>query len=304
MQTWTVLSLLNWTTEYFGKNQIPTPRLDAEVLLAYLLGCERLQLYLKFDRPMSEEELARFKALIGRRIKGEPVSYIRGLKEFWSLPFKVGPGVLVPRPETELLVDRGSRIACPPKSAGGGRRRMDREKPLRILDIGTGSGNLAIAFAKEFPQASILAIDTSEEALTYAKENAITNDVQSQIEFIKSDFLTICDLRSAIYDLIVSNPPYVPTSVWETLPAGIRDYEPRIALDAGADGLVFYHKISEIAPKILNEEGVLAVEIGEDQAKAVADIFKRVGLRDIEVIKDYAGLDRIIMTKRSKEIKK
>lgn len=279
--TWTLLSLLNWTTDYFTKNNIPTPRLDAEVLLAHSLKLERLQLYLQFERSMMEAELATFKALIQRRIKGEPVSYIRGIKEFWSLPFKVGPGVLVPRPETELLVE------C-----------AKREKFSSILDIGTGSGNLAIALAKEFPQAKITAFDISDEALKYAQENASVHAVHLQIEFIKRDFLTLPAPRFPLHDLIVSNPPYISTSVWETLPPGIRDFEPRIALDGGPDGLAFYRKIGQTASGLLKEKGMVAVEIGEDQASAVKEIFEKNGLKDIEVIKDYANLPRVVTGKK------
>ncbi len=280
---WTLLSLLNWTTDYFTKNKISTPRLDAEVLLAHTLKLERLQLYLQFERSMTEEERTDFKALIQRRIKGEPVSYIRGMKEFWSLPFKVGPGVLVPRPETELLVEVAESL-----------------HPANILDIGTGSGNLAVAMAKKWPQAHITALDISGEALKYAQENAVINAVSSQIEFIQKDFLTLPPPRSPLYDLIVSNPPYISTPVWETLPAGIRDFEPQVALDGGPDGLAFYRKIGQTATPLLKEEGTVIVEMGEDQAEAVKKIFEKNGFKDIEVVNDYAGLPRVIVAKNRK----
>ncbi|MBI2340115.1 MAG: peptide chain release factor N(5)-glutamine methyltransferase [Deltaproteobacteria bacterium] len=286
MSSWTLISLLNWTTDYFTRRQIPTPRLDAEVLLAHLLNIERIQLYLQFERPMSEKELSDFKALVQRRVKGEPVSYIRGFKEFWSLSFAVGPGVMVPRPETEILVE----------TVEGRRSKIeDGRSKIEILDVGTGSGNLAITLAKVFPNAKVTAIDVSEDALKYAKENAVANGVQSRIEFIKNDFFTIHDLRPSIFNLLVSNPPYIPTKTIETLPAGVRDYEPRIALDGGADGLDFYQKIGETAPRLLKPGGWLAVEIGEDQPRAVKEIFERAGLSDIEVVKDYAGLPRVVI---------
>lgn len=285
--SWTLLSLLNWTTDYFGKNKIPTSRLDAELLLAHLLRIERLQLYLKFNRPMSEEELAAFKALIQRRIKGEPVSYIRGVKEFWSLPFKVGPGVLVPRPDTEIILEKVQEIF------------KGKENSLKILDIGTGSGNLAIALAKEYPRAKITAIDISDEALNYAKQNAETNGANDQIEFLRQDFFTIYHSPSTIhYDLIISNPPYVRSSMIDTLDPGIRDYEPRLALDGGPDGLDFYRKIGETAPQLLKADGILAVEIGENQGELVRTLFEKVGLKNIEVNKDYSGLDRGVVARK------
>lgn len=284
---WTTLSLLTWTTDYFQKNLVLTPRLDAELLLSHLLKIERLQLYLKFDRPMSEEELAAFKALIQRRIKGEPVSYIRNVKEFWSLSFKVGPGVLVPRPDTEILLERVKEIF------------REKENPLNILDIGTGSGNLAIALAKEFPKSKITAMDISFDALKYARENAELNGVDSQIEFIQKDFLTSSNLRTTIYDLIVSNPPYISSSVIETLDPGIQKYEPRIALDGGPDGLDFYREIGESAPLLLKKGGVLIVEIGEDQGDTVKEIFSKAELNGLQIFKDYAGLSRVVVGRKN-----
>lgn len=280
---WTLLSLLNWTTDYFVKNKVATPRLDAELLLAHLLKIERLQLYLKFDRPMTEAELAAFKLLVQRRVKGEPVSYIRGVKEFWSLTFKVGPGVLVPRPDTEIILERVKEIF------------REKENPLNILDIGTGSGNLAIALAKEFLNSKITAMDISEEALKYARENAGSNGVASQIQFVQKDFLKFSDSKTSVYDLIVSNPPYISSAVIETLDPGIQHYEPRLALDGGPDGLAFYRKMGESASQLLKPEGLLAVEIGEDQGDTVKEIFSKAELNDIQIFKDYAGLSRVVV---------
>lgn len=287
-------SLLKVTTEYLSKHHIPTPRLDAEVLLASMLGMSRVDLYLHFDRPMEKSELDGFREKIQRRLRGEPVSYIRGVKEFWSLPFKVGPGVMIPRPDTEVLVETVARRLSPvarhqPLAAG-------HDAVIRVLDIGTGSGNIAIALAKELPSTLITATDTSERALDYARENAGRNYVESQIEFIHQDFssLVLCP-SSFVFDLIVSNPPYISTKVIETLDRDIKDYEPREAFDGGPDGLDFYRRMGECCPRLLKPEGLLAVEIGEDQSLAVKQIFERCGLGPCEVIKDYAGLDRVVL---------
>lgn len=292
----TLSTLLTWATENSTKSKFPTPQLDAEVLLAHVLKIERVQLHLQPDKTISEDDLINFKKLIGRRLKGEPVSYIRGFKEFWSLPFKVGSGVMIPRPDTEVLIESVTRrlsLACPERS-----RRVSRKNKMTILDIGTGAGNLAIAIAKEFPNAEITATDISDEALKYAKQNAKLNNVDSQINFIKIDFLTSDERRATSdYDVVVSNPPYIPTDVIKTLDPGIRDYEPLTALDGGPDGLDFYRKIGESLPHLLKPNGLVAVEIGEDQACQVKEIFKKSEVSDLKVIKDYSGLDRVIVAK-------
>jgi len=251
------------------------------------LKIDRMQLYLQFERPMSAEELANYKGLIKRRISGEPVSYIRGRKEFWSLPFKVGPGVLVPRPDTEVLVERVKAQSS----------KLKGEEGLRILDIGTGSGNIAIALAKEFSKAQIIAIEVSEDALKYAIENAQLNEVLSQIEFIKADFYSY-ELSAMSFDLIISNPPYIPTQTIETLGAGVKDFEPKLSLDGGADGLDFYRQIGKTVPSLLKSEGLLVVEIGEEQASAVSELFEKAGFNSIEVFKDYAGLPRVVTARK------
>ncbi|HBF12127.1 MAG TPA: peptide chain release factor N(5)-glutamine methyltransferase [Deltaproteobacteria bacterium] len=184
MPPWTILSLLDWTTNHFKKNGIESARLDAELLLAHVLECDRMKLYLQFERVLTEDELAVFKKLIQRRLQGEPIAYLTGEKEFWSMLFQVGPGVLIPRPETEVLVEKviGAIHESPLRNVGTG-----RDLSLRVLDIGTGSGILAITLAKEFPQAQIEAWDISEEALIYARKNAERHGVGERIKFLKKD---------------------------------------------------------------------------------------------------------------------
>lgn len=286
MNNWTLLTTLTWTASYFAKHKIATPRLDAEVLLAHLLHMDRVQLYVNFARVLAATELADYKKLIQRRTGGEPVAYITGTREFYSLSFKVGPGVMVPRPETEILVEAVTSRQLTVDNGGS---------QVHILDIGAGSGNIAISLAKKNPRYFIMAMDKSMAALNIAKENVARHGVQDQIELLESDFLSVdCCPSTADYDIIVSNPPYIPSSVIATLAPEVRDYEPRSALDGGEDGLDFYRRMGDIVPSLLKPGGLLAVEIGEEQATDVMDIFKNAGLGDIKVIRDYAGLDRVV----------
>lgn len=286
MNNWTLLATLTWTATYFSKHKIATPRLDAEVLLAHLLDMDRVQLYVNFERVLTATELAAYKKLIQRRTGGEPVAYITGTREFYSLSFKVGPGVMVPRPETEILVEAVVSRQLTVDSGGS---------QVRILDIGAGSGNIAISLAKKNPRYFITAIDKSMAALDIAKENVAYHGVQDQIELLESDFLSTDYRPSTVdYDIVVSNPPYIPTSVILTLAPEVRDHEPRAALAGGEDGLDFYRRMGDIVPSLLKPGGLLAVEIGEEQAGAVTHIFANVGLQDIAVIKDYAGQDRVV----------
>jgi len=300
MTTWTILNLLNWTTEYFTKAGLSSPRLDAEILLAHSLKLKRMDLYLQFDRPLLSDELAAYKMLIKRRIEREPIAYIIGEKEFWSRSFKVGPGVLIPRPETELIVEIVTRDSC----------LVSREKPITILDIGTGSGILAITLAKEFPNTQVMAIDISPEALSYAKENAERHSVADRIQFLEQDFLTSHEsLVTSHFDLIVSNPPYIASAEIETLDDDVRKFEPQLALDGDSDGLKFYRALSEKAFSLLNSQGTLVMEIGEDQGlavgglavggPAVGGLFSKDPWMDAKVIKDYAGHDRVVIVKRA-----
>ncbi len=274
---WNVMPLIETTEAFFRKKEGASPRLDAEVLLARVLGISRVSLYMMHDRPLSEEEVSAYRALVARRAKGEPVAYILGEKEFWSRPFKVGPGVLIPRPETEFIIER---VKC-----------QFSNQPLSILDIGTGSGILAITLALEFPLSQVVAADVSSEAIGFAKENAVTLEAVDRITFIEGDFFK--SLPQQKFDLIVSNPPYIATGELESLPTSVKDFEPRLALDGGNEGLAFYEKIGKCAPALLNPDGFLIVETGEENAHQAAEIFRMNGFT-ASVFKDYAGLDRIV----------
>jgi len=274
--SWTVLKLLRWTADYFAGHGIDTPRLDAELLLAATLGLDRVGVYVNFERPLQAEELASFREQVKRRAAREPLAYILGHAEFWSLSFLVTPAVLIPRPETELLVE----ASLP---------RLDGQ--ARILDVGTGSGALAIALAHELPQCAVTAIDVSAAALAVAAENARRNGVAARIGFVQHDLM---ELPPGPFDLIVANPPYIPSGDLATLMPEVRDYEPRLALDGGADGLAAYRALAAQAGVALAPGGWLLVEVGTGQARAVQELFAGAGLQEIFVSRDLAGIERVV----------
>ncbi len=249
---------------------------------------DRVGLYTHFDQPLRADELACFRELIQRRLKREPLAYIIGRREFWSLDLKVNRTVLIPRPETELLVSEGLKTpAC----------RASKET-CRILDIGTGSGAVAIALAKEIPSASFVATDTSPEALSVAEENARTHDVIERIDFRKGDLFH--PLRPGEkFDLIVTNPPYIPQARISSLEPEIRDYEPRVALDGGPDGLDFYRRVLPGVDGFLEPEGWFLAEIGAEQDEDVLRIARRnAALNSFEFAKDLAGTKRVFKARK------
>ena len=281
---WTILDILRWTTDFFKQQGIDSPRLTAEVLLAHVLEQERMYLYVHFDQPLHVKEREHYKALIRRRANGEPTQYLTGIQEFWSLEFRVTPAVLVPRPETEHLVEAAIALA----------KQCSQPK---ILDIGTGSGAIAICLKHEIPEAELSAGDISEAALSVAVHNAKTllND-ESSISFRQGDlFLPFAGMG---FDLIVSNPPYIATKEYEALDREVKDHEPEGALHAGEDGLGIYRRLIAEAPHYLNAEGHVLVEIGYGQKDAVIELFEEQGFELRSVIKDYAGIDRVIVAGR------
>lgn len=275
-EVWTVLKLLRWTADYFAGRGIDTPRLDAELLLSATLGLDRVGLYLNFERPLQAEELRAYRELVKRRANHEPLAYILGHAEFWSLSFKVTPAVLIPRPDTEVLVEEAL-----PRLAGA----------MRILDVGTGSGALAIALACEQPECTVVAIDVSAEALEVAGENARSNGVAERVQLIRQD---LAQLPAGPFDLIVANPPYIPSGELASLMPEVRDFEPHLALDGGADGLAAYRALTGQAATVLAAGGWLLVEVGIDQAVAVSQLFAAAGLEEIGVRDDYAGIARVV----------
>lgn len=275
-EVWTVLKVLQWTAGYFRERGIEGGRLDAELLLSDTLKLDRVGLYLNYDRPLSALELETFRAAVGRRAKREPLQYIRGEAEFWSLPFTVSPAVLIPRPDTEVLVEEAL------KRISG---------TCRVLDVGTGSGAIAIAIADERPEAKVEAVDLSPEALTVARGNAERNGVADRVALRQGD---LRQLTGADYDLVVSNPPYIPSADLAGLMPEVREFEPLLALDGGADGLYAYRLLAAQAATLLKPGGWLLLEVGIGQAEAVAGLLQTAGLVEIFTRADYAGVARVV----------
>ncbi len=284
---WTILALIRWAHERFEKEGMATPRLDAEVLLAETLATDRVGLYTHFDQPLQPDELARFKELIRRRLRREPVAYILGRKEFWSLPLRVTPEVLIPRPETETLVAEALKILAP---ADG--------KDFRILEIGTGSGAISIALAKELPAATVVATDLSPKALAVAEENARRIGVRERLQLLPGNLFDPVEKRDA-FDLIVTNPPYIPRGQFALLMPEIRDYEPRVALDGGKDGLDFFRRVLPAVDEYLRPGGWFLAEMGAGQGPQILKIAeKNPGLDCFAFAKDLGGINRVFKARK------
>jgi release factor glutamine methyltransferase len=286
---WTVGRLLTWTTDWLTGRGSESPRLDAEVLLAFVRGCPRIALYTAFDVPVNEEERARFRGLVKRRGDGEPVAYLVGNREFFSLSFGVSPAVLVPRPETEQLVVRVLDLCQTAGPAG--------QRP-RIIDVGTGSGAIVVTLAKRLPQAEFVATDISSEALAVARDNAKRHGVADRIEFVECDLLG--DPRAAgPWDVIVSNPPYVREDEFDALPRDVRLHEPRTALVAGPTGVEVIGRLAAAAAEQLVPGGWLLVEVGPSTAAAAEEVVAAQAALSLEpTLKDMAALPRIVQARR------
>lgn len=286
-KSWRISELLNVTAEHLAERNFENSRLNAEQLLAHTLNLTRIDLYLNFDRPLTRSELARFRQSVQRRLHHEPLQYIIGETEFFSLPFKVNPHVLVPRPETERLVETVIEFHE--------NELRNNTKKMRVLDLGTGSGCIAVAIARHVERAHIVAVDISADAVDTARENAGLNGVAERIDFITGDaFEIFAEEPSDKMDVIVSNPPYVSPSEYEALPEEIRNYEPEVALKDGPDGLEFYRKITDLAPRLLAPGGMLAVEVGMEQAQSVQEMFSQNQLLSVEIINDLNDIQRVV----------
>jgi len=253
---------------------------EAELLFTQILDCKRADLYLNRDLPLAKDKMALVSSVLRKRCCGEPLQYILGKTEFMGWEFRVDKSVLIPRPETEILVETAVKIA----------------PQLNVLDLGTGSGCIAVSLAKLLPNVKVTATDISLEALETARYNASLNNVE--VRFLQGDLFSNYDLRPKAYDLIISNPPYVPTAEIDDLQPEVRE-EPVIALDGGEDGLDFYRRIINQAPLYLKAGGYLILEMGFGQAEAIREIFKFfVNFEIIEIIKDYSNIDRVIVAKK------
>ncbi len=284
---WRTVELLEAAAGHFGASRVPEARLSAEVLLAHVLGKSRLDLYLEHDRPVYADELERFRSLCRERQRGRPVQYLTGEQWFYGRSFAVDGRVLIPRPETELVLEH----ALERHKALSGEERGG----FRALDIGTGSGCIAVTLALREPQAVVTAVDVSAPALDLARENASRHGVRERIRFERADVLqgTFGRIAGGPFDMIVSNPPYIPLREWEGLQPEVRDHEPRTALVAPG-GFEFYDAIAERSRELLGPGGLLCVELHADGAGRASEIVSRAGFRRIEVHKDYSGLDRVL----------
>jgi release factor glutamine methyltransferase len=276
-----------WGTQALQRGGVESARLDAEVLLAHCLHWERSALYRERGRVLTETERARFEALVARRQAHEPVAYLTGTREFWSLPLTVCSGVLIPRPETEWVVELALRYVPP---------ILQRRSPCRVLDVGTGSGNIAIAVAASVDAVEVTALDISAVALTVAQFNARACQVSERLRFIRSDRLAALNPRRGHFDLLLSNPPYIAAAELPSLPATVRCYEPIEALDGGPDGLAFYRYLFAEGPQYLSEDGLAILEIGHRQASHVSRIVEQTQCWELlEIVKDYSGIERVVV---------
>lgn len=277
----TVLEALNLSTEYLTKKGIESARLNAELMLAHILNCKRLQLYLMFDRPLDENELSVYREFLARRAKREPLQYILGEVEFYNIKLKVNPDVLIPRPETELLVEKIIKD-------------FSDKSDFKFLDIGIGSGNISIALLVNLPGSAGTGIDISDSALALANCNAESNSVKDRLKLIHFDILKD-DIQSlGKFDAVISNPPYVSSEDFETLEPELKVYEPQIALTDFYNGLTFYRKIISIADNLLKENGKVYFEIGKGQSNEIKTLMENKRINKINIIKDYQEIDRII----------
>lgn len=282
-ETWTVGKLLTWTTDFLKQHGSDSPRLDAEVLLAHARDCQRIELYTAFEEEPDDKIKAEFRELVKRRSAGTPVAYLVSHKEFYSLDFEVTEDTLIPRPETEHLVLRALDLAA--------EIHKQVARPLRVADIGTGSGCIAIAFAKQFAESELLAADASEAALDVARRNAIVHEVDSRIEFLKSDLLQ--QVPGDAFDLILSNPPYVSQAEFEQLPKTVREFEPATALVGGPQGYELIAKLIEQAQPRLAAHGKLLIEMSPMLIDRQSDFVPEQWTT--EVVKDLAGKPRILV---------
>ncbi len=290
MQTWNIQKLLNWTTEYLTNKGIDSPRLSAELLLSHTVGLKRIELYTQFDKSVPPEQLDHLRDLVKRAGQNEPIAYLVGRTEFYSLEINVTPDCMVPRPETELLVERAIEFL---------RTRLTGTQ--FVCDLCTGSGCIAVAIAENFSDVRIIATDICDAALAVAAENIKKHQLSEKITLLCGDLFdpVISGLDVNEFDLIVSNPPYVSTAEYEKLDKNVKDYEPKKALFAGVDGLDIYYRIIEKAGNFLKSDGALMLEIGYAQGPAVEELLEKSGdFHGIEIEKDFHNNDRIVTARK------
>ena len=289
METWTIQKLLNWTAGYLSERGVESARLSAELLLSHVLGLKRIELYTKFDRLVAKEQLDKLHDLVKRAGQNEPIAYLVGKSEFYGLELNVTAECMIPRPETELLVERAIKLL---------RTRTGRQL---VCDLCTGCGCIAVAIAKNFGNAKIVATDICDAALAAAASNVEKHNLKDRIELLCGDLFDplVPQLDTGKFDLIVCNPPYVSIAEFEKLPVNIKDYEPRKALLAGADGLDIYRRICEKVDTFLKPDAVLMLEIGYSQGQALRGLLEQADcFSEITIEKDLNNNDRIAIAKK------
>lgn len=282
-QNWTIRSVLQWTQGYFKDKALDTPRLDAELLIGDALGLNRVRLYMDLDRPLSDDELTAIRERVRRRGRHEPVAYITGKRGFWKLELAVDARVLIPRPDTERLVELALAWL------------KDRPAP-RVVDVGTGSGAIALSIAQERPDAAVTAVDVSPDALAVAEANARAAGL-TNVTCVRGDLLAALPADGPTFDAVLSNPPYIPSADCETLMPDVRLHEPRLALDGGPDGLAIVRRLLPQAAARLAPGGLLMLEIGHDQGASAAALLREHAAFEadsVSVEKDYGGQDRVV----------
>lgn len=282
---WTVKRILDWTIQFLKERGSDTPRLDAEVLLAYARNCQRIQLYTQFDQPLTDEQRATMRELVKRRAAAEPVAYLVGHREFFSLDFLVKPGVLIPRPDTETLVLAALDV-------------LKEQTAPQVLELCSGTGCIPIAIAKNHATATLLAVELSPIAVDVAQANVQKHQLQSRIEVLTGDLLAPVPIERR-FNLIVSNPPYVPQGEITGLPADIRDHEPHLALDGGPDGLDVIRRLVRESRDRLQSGGWLMFEISPEQADVGTVLIQEAGYSQVGVKNDLAGQPRVVIGKKA-----
>ncbi len=289
---WIINDLLTVSTDFLKNKNIESPRLSAELLLAHQLKTDRIRLYTGFDQPVGEYDLSQYRAMIKRLIDGEPLQYITGVQEFWSMEFMVNSSVLIPRPETEILVEQAVTVY--------NKYFKEEGRRVSILDIGTGSGAIALAAASEINDAEITALDISHPALETAMKNAEKHGLTERVKFLQGDLFSPFKENRQHFDIIISNPPYVTAAEFESLPKKIKDFEPKTALVGDDDGLCYIRTIINEAYNFLSPGGWLMLEMAPDQTDNAVKMTRATGrYSDEKIVKDYSNKDRVV-TARNK----
>lgn len=306
--TWTVKAILDWCEGYLSKKGDAQPRLSAQYLLGEAMGLSRIELYTNLDKPLTEDERAVMRERVRRRGEGEPLQLICGTAPFRHMVLQVEPGVLIPRPETEVLVSEVLAYFPPPKQASAfafeepGEPASDApSQTIRVIDLCTGSGCIACALATEHPNIEVLALDIAQEALSLAQKNVEVQGVSDRVKVVESDLLSTLvgdPSNKGAFDAIVSNPPYIPSAVLDSLDAEVSEFEPRLALDGGADGLDLFRRFVSDAHALLKPGGLLAVELFEESLDQASSIALESGFTQTRIVKDLVGKDRILIATR------